>query len=242
MGIVLGPKPSRARATNPAESRTRLYRFLEAALAHPGEDGIACFKRHATEASIDAALRRLDPAPDAETGAPAHARAFFAGLRTRRYAEIEADYIRLFSIGATRVPCPPYGSLYTAKDDNARLGEILAIKSAYGENGVAIAPNFDDLPDHLCVELEFLMLLSARESEAQARGESALAERLRAGQAGFLDRFALPLLSGMAAAADRAAADHPYCHLLKCAEAVASRHRETLAGAVASASRAGERM
>lgn len=210
----------------------RIYHFLELALAHPAEDGIQFFKAPTTEAELKGILADLlRPHVDARTLTAAGA--FFAGLRMRNFDQIESDYIGLFSANFPVVPCPPYGSLYTV-DENKRLEEILAIKEFYHHSGVDIAESFDDLPDHLCVELEFLQLLCFRLVDAAQQHDNGLAEGLRGNMTAFLDRFLLPFASRIAAIAARMDADNPYSHLLAMTAAILDHHRQTLRTSAAS--------
>jgi hypothetical protein len=109
------------------------------------------------------------------------------------YEEVEAAYIALFTNNYPHLPCPPYGSLFTAIDSEKRLEEMLAIKEFYQSHGMDIADSFDDLPDHLCVELEFMQLLCFREREAEEMpGPGTDLAGVRKAEAEFLDRFLLP--------------------------------------------------
>jgi len=209
-----------------AVSRARLYHFFELAMAHPGEDGIEYFRRAETEQEfLDAfALALSDQSRWAAEGVDA-ARRFFSSIRQTSYELIEAAHIGLFSSNYPSLPCPPYGSLFTAPDSDKRLEHMLAIKQFYQRNGVDIADNFDDLPDHLCVELEFLQLLAFRESEALATEENDVLEGVRETQREFLDWFFLPLVIGLADLAAASMPASPYSQLLQAARALARGHR-----------------
>jgi nitrate reductase assembly molybdenum cofactor insertion protein NarJ len=155
-----------------AVSRARLYHFFELAMAHPGEDGIEYFREAETEREFfDAFAQALSDQSEWTAEGVDAARGFFSSIRQTSYELIEAAHIGLFSSNYPSLPCPPYGSLFTAPDSDKRLEHMLAIKQFYQRNGVDIADTFDDLPDHLCVELEFLQLLAFREGEALATEE-----------------------------------------------------------------------
>lgn len=209
-----------------ALERARLYHFLELALAHPGEDGFDHFRRPATEGEFAAVLARLPRCEELRVEGPV--RAFFAGLRQGTFADIESAHIALFSANFPQVPCPPYGSLFLAEDDGKRLEEMLAIKQFYQANGIDIAESFDDLPDHLCVELEFLQLLCFREDDAAHRGDDEAAAGARIVQAQFLDRFLLPFAERLAQIAVHVAADNLYHHLLAATHGLLVHHRRDL--------------
>lgn len=205
----------------------RLFHFLELALAHPGEEGFDYFRREETEVELLAALRRLPRADELVAQAVPALTAFLAALRGRSFDRVEAEHIALFSANFPAVPCPPYGSLFTV-EENKRLDEMLAIKEFYHRSGVDISTSYDDLPDHLCVELEFLQLLCFRLNEALARGDDSVAADLRRTQAEFLDRFLLPFAERLAQVAARIAPDNPYAQLLVAARILIAHRRGEL--------------
>ncbi|MEO5338446.1 MAG: molecular chaperone TorD family protein [Magnetospirillum sp. WYHS-4] len=213
---------------SPALGRARLYHFLELALAHPAEDGFDHFRREATEKEFVATLLGGARPDEALAAAVEGAAGFFAGLRRSTFFEVETAHIGLFSANFPQVPCPPYGSLFTAADESKRLEEMLAIKHFYQENGVDIAENFDDLPDHLCVELEFLQLLCFRENDAVAEGDGGTAAGARMVQAEFLDRFLLPFTDRLSRIAVQAIPDNPYSQLLAATHRILAHHRRSL--------------
>lgn len=224
--VMLGPNGSlHALALN----RARIYHFFELALAHPGEDGFDYFSREATERELLEACAGLPESDEAlrEKGMMS-ARSFFTMLRSRSYENAEAAHISLFSANYPHLPCPPYGSLYTAADSGKRLEEMLAIKSFYQKNGVDIADSFNDLPDHLCVELEFSMLLCFREAEALSVGDAGVLGGVRSVQKDFLDRFLLPLGNNLADLAVSSSPDNPYSALVETMRCFLLQHRREL--------------
>lgn len=212
-----------------ARERGQLYHFFELALAHPGEAGHEYFCEETTEKqflNVYSAEVQADPTL-ANTGLPA-ARKFFSGLRGMSYEQSESAYIALFTNNYPHLPCPPYGSLFTAIDSEKRLEEMLAIKEFYQQHGADIAESFDDLPDHLCVELEFLQLLCFRESEAIDGLDLEALTGVRAAEAEFLDRFLLPFATRLAAIALGSVPDNPYSDLLEAARCFLLAHRRQL--------------
>lgn len=213
-----------------ARERGQLYHFLELALAHPGEGAHEYFRAEATEQEFlgfYSVELQADKA-QLEKGLAAAAR-FFAGLRTMGYEEMEAAYISLFSNSYPHLPCPPYGSLFTAIDSEKRLEDMLTIKEFYQRHGVDMAGSFDDLPDHLCVELEFLHLLCFREREAADAGDLELLVGVRAAQAEFLDKFLLPFAARLAEIALASVPSNPYSALLEATRCFVLAHRQQLA-------------
>lgn len=221
-----------------ALGRARLYHFLELALAHPGEDGFDYFRQGATALEflgIYSGLLAKDELLQAR--GLMSAKVFFAKLKTHSYEDVEAAHIGLFSANYPHLPCPPYGSIFTAPDSEKRLEEMLAIKEFYQHNGVDIADSFDDLPDHLCVELEFAHLLCFRENEATANADAAVLAGIRNAQAQFLDKFLLPLGNNLADLAAGSMPDNLYADLLETMRCFLLRHRSELGATAESSSR-----
>src|SRR3972149_4334347 len=107
---------------------------------------------------------------------------------------MEAEYIRLFEVGAGRPFCPLYEGSHRA----GRMKIMEELVRFYEHFGLLAAAG--DQPDHLCTELEFMHYLSFK----QAAGGGASAE-LTLAQADFLGRRLcpwLPRLRDRAAAAD----------------------------------------
>ena len=209
-----------------ARERGQLYHFFELALAHPGEAGHEYFGEEATEKEF-LRVYSVEVQADqklANKGIPAASR-FFSGLRGMSYEQLESAYIALFTNNYPHLPCPPYGSLFTAIDSEKRLEEMLAIKEFYQRHGADIADSYDDLPDHLCVELEFLQLLCFREGEATQAMDQAVLEGVRGAEAEFLDRFLLPFAGRLADIAVGSVADNPYTDLLEAARCFLLAHR-----------------
>ena len=206
--------------------RGQLYHFLELALAHPGEGGHDYFRLESTETDFQQfyAAEVQSEAKLADKGIPAAGK-FFSSLRGMSYEEVEAAYISLFTNNYPHLPCPPYGSLFTAVDSEKRLEEMLAIKEFYQSHGMDIAESYDDLPDHLCVELEFLHMLCFRESEAEEAQDLELIRGVRVVEAEFLDRFLLPFATRLSDLAVGSVPNNPYSDLLEAARCFLLAHR-----------------
>lgn len=212
-----------------ALGRGRIYHFLELSLAHPGEDacellgqensellfltnyvGLFCQMEELCKRGIESAKR------------------FFQDFRNLQYEEVEASYIELFSANFPHLPCPPYGSLFLASEGDKRLEEMLAIKAFYQKYGIDIDESFDDLPDHLCVELEFLQILCFREDEAEKMEDYELIASVRAVQAEFLDRFLLPFAARISKIANETMPENLYSKLLDVMNCTLLQHRHLL--------------
>lgn len=209
--------------------RARMYHFFELALAHPGEEGFDYYSRNSTEQEfVDSYSKLFKSNVKLMNKGLNSAKKFFNELQSRTYGEVEAAYISMFSANFPHLPCPPYGSLFTAEDSEKRLEEMLEIKQFYQRNGVDIAESFDDLPDHLCVELEFSQLMCFREDEALNNEDDVLVDGIRRAQAEFLDRFLLPLGENLADIAATAMPDNIYSHLLEAVRCYLIQHRKEL--------------
>lgn len=219
-----GVAPGEAPIDRPVFGRASIYHFLEIALAHPDADGLEWIAAPSTEAALGTALDDL-PRAEALVEARAALAAFFARLRQTAHDVVEAEHIALFSANFPTVPCPPYGSLFTVEEAK-RLEEMTAIKAFYRDSGFDVAGTFDDLPDHLCVELELLHGLAHRAETAEDSHEIAWA---RGRAATFIDRFLTPFLDRLAAIAEAAEPDNAYTRLLTATRHIVAHHRAELA-------------
>ncbi|MCC0007743.1 MAG: molecular chaperone TorD family protein [Hyphomicrobiaceae bacterium] len=206
-----------------AKARAEIYHFLELALAHPGELGYEFFTSSQAETGLVETVARL-PRESRLSQALEACRLFLATVKVSSFDEVEAAHISLFSSNFPVVPCPPYGSLFTVEEPK-RLEEMMAIKKFYRDVGIEIAPSFDDLPDHLCVELEVMHLLSFRECEASSER---VAAGVRAQQVYFVDRFMQPFVNRLADIATRYQSTNPYSNLLNATRFFLADHRAQL--------------
>jgi putative dimethyl sulfoxide reductase chaperone len=213
--------------------RAQMYHFFELSLAHPGEDGYDYFRQDDTERTFkEVYTNSLQFTETTLDKGLSSAAAFFAKLGDRSYEEVEAEHIGLFSSNFPHLPCPPYGSLFTAEDSDKRLEEMLAIKQFYQNNCVDISDSYDDLPDHLCVELEFAQLMCFREDEALSKNDTELLVSVRAVQLEFLNRFLLPLGNNLADIAAAANPDNLYSDLLETLRCYLLQHQKILGSQV----------
>lgn len=214
----------------PVRGRAAIYHFLELALAHPDEDGLDWISAPSTEAAFYEELDAL-PRGEALVEAKTASGKFFEAVREQSHEAVEAAHIALFSANFPSVPCPPYGSLFTVEEAK-RLEEMLAIKAFYRDSGFDLSDAFDDLPDHLCVELELLHALSFREQTAEDPREIAWSQERAAA---FMDRFLTPFLDRLSEIASVAEPDNCYADLLAATRHIVAHHR---AGSVDAADRA----
>lgn len=82
--------------------------------------------------------------------------------------ELAVEHARLF-LGPAKILAPPYESMYT---EGRIMGEsTLDVIKRYEEAGLAVSPDFKNLPDHIAAELEFIYYLGSKELEAWGEGD-----------------------------------------------------------------------
>jgi TorA maturation chaperone TorD len=112
----------------------------------------------------------IDPALEA------HARIMGKEFAARGPDDLLVDYTRLF-LGPSQVMAKPYGSAWLDTLALMMGDSTLAVTDLYREGGFELSGTFQELPDHIAAELEFLYLLTFRENRARRDGD---VETLRA--------------------------------------------------------------
>ena len=102
--------------------------------------------------------------------------------------ELTVEYSRLF-VGPFGLKAPPYGSIYLDNERTVMGPSTMETIRFYEEEGLARDESFDELPDHIAVELEFMYFLIFKEAEALQKGESERADVYRQKQEDFRSRF-----------------------------------------------------
>lgn len=116
--------------------------------------------------------------------------------------DLEKEHLRLF-VGPGHVICPPYESVYRQDRPLLAKGLVMGpstadVRRRYAEGDLVLAKNFNDLPDHIAVEMEFMHFLCAEELRALEDGKPQECTKRRKMQQEFLrehlepwvDRFA----------------------------------------------------
>ncbi|MBI4301131.1 MAG: molecular chaperone TorD family protein [Chloroflexi bacterium] len=85
--------------------------------------------------------------------------------------ELKVEYQRLFGGGYA----PPYESVYRDGEGQVMGQSTLQVVKEYEAEGLILAPEFRDLPDHIAVELQFMSHLCAQEADAWQRGDASAA-------------------------------------------------------------------
>ncbi len=78
---------------------------------------------------------------------------------------LRVDFAKLF-VGPFQLLAAPYGSVYLDKGRSLMGNSTLDVENRYREEGLDIAKDFKDAPDHIIAELEFMYYLIFREIEA----------------------------------------------------------------------------
>ena len=143
-----------------APARQDLCRFLSACFYEPAPE----FAEERLMESIVIAAERLDPPLAA--GAQRMREAFEAqDLQT-----LLVDYTRLF-IGPIDTLAKPYAAAWLPAGAPAEDNPPPAVLDFYAEGGFEMDESFQELPDHVAVELEFLYLLNFKRHQAKLAGE-----------------------------------------------------------------------
>lgn len=97
--------------------------------------------------------------------------------------DLLVDFARLF-VGPFEVLAPPYGSYYI---DKQMMGDsTIEIKDFYEQAGLEMSSDFDNLPDHISAELEFLYYLVFNEIHALKQEEDESVFQFRELRTNFL--------------------------------------------------------
>ncbi|PLX36790.1 MAG: hypothetical protein C0606_13345 [Hyphomicrobiales bacterium] len=210
----------------------KMYHFLSMCFAHPDGDMLEWWQGGTALEEILAVAGRLPKPEDLVEKLMSRVKELVEDANQLSFEELEATYIRMFACGVPQVLCPPYSSLFTSADDDKRLGEMIAVRDFYEDCGMVVSADFKDLPDHICVEFEFLQYLAYEAERARVGGEEKLGAFFEDKARGFIDRHAMGLLDGMEAVTAMIRPHNFYCGLIGFAAAVlrhdrACRHAAT---------------
>lgn len=88
---------------------------------------------------------------------------------SEKVAEMKIEHARLF-IGPFTLLAPPYGSMYLDHHEHLMTNSTVDVLRRYEEENMDVA--IQEIPDHLCIELEYMYYLVFREMEALEHIES----------------------------------------------------------------------
>ena len=81
----------------------------------------------------------------------------------------------------------PYASVWLTGENVVMQDTTMELLRLYEQGGFAIDDNFQELPDHVAVELEFLYLLTHQLDQAQGSGDAEALQALQVLRTAFLD-------------------------------------------------------
>ena len=96
--------------------------------------------------------------------------------------DLQVEYCRLFDAGAAGPPCPLNGGVYL----DERMQTLEEMVRFYNHFGLTAGENFEELPDHITTQLEFMHFLCNAENEFQ--GEKEETGSYQRAQRDFLNR------------------------------------------------------
>jgi len=159
-------------------ARADFCRYLAACYYQPD----AAFGEERLFESMVAAAVRLDD------GLAGFARQMGQAFAAQPLQELLVDYTRLF-LGPVQAAARPYESVWLRGGESQLMTEATeAARAIYAEGGFEPAEDFQELPDHVAAELEFLYLLIHRGNVARCSGDAAALQQVQALRRRFLDQ------------------------------------------------------
>ncbi|MDZ7590029.1 MAG: molecular chaperone TorD family protein [Rubrivivax sp.] len=158
-----------------ATAREDLCRFLAACYYEPAPE----FTEEHLFESLLAAARCIDPE------LAEHAQRLGDSFAAAPLQDLLVDYTRLF-LGAPQALAQPYASIWLTGEAGLMQDTAMELLKLYEQGGFAIDENFQELPDHVAVELEFLYLLTHQLHQAQADGDAEALQALQVLRTAFL--------------------------------------------------------
>jgi len=144
------------------ETRCKLYDWFSVSLDRPVEENFGKF--YVDVLKEESAKYNLNLKTDIEL--------IFESVENKdiTYTDVLVDYSKLF-IGPAALLAPPYESYYM---DNGRVmgDSTMKVIEMYNESGLELSPDFKDLPDHIAVELNFMVFLCQKTLEAIEKGKT----------------------------------------------------------------------
>jgi len=185
-------------APDEATARQDLCRFLSACYYEPA----SAFAEEKLFESMRVAATRLDP------DLAAHARRLGEAFAAQDLQTLLVDYTRLF-LGPIEALASPYGSSWLGAPVETEDNPPPAVLDLYSEGGFDIDGEFQELPDHVAVELEFLYLLAFTQNQARQAGDNEALAASEALQQRFLGEH-LGAWVGAFTAAMKSGAETPF--------------------------------
>jgi nitrate reductase delta subunit len=142
---VRGKNLARRAPTLPPEQLTMAWQSASLLLGYPGEELLGHLR------TIDSAAQQLPP----HVGEPL--RAFLRHVRSTPLTELQSQYVETFD---TRRRCNLFLTYFAHGDTRKRGLALLRFKQTYLRSGFVLDDS--ELPDHLCVVLEYAATVDQR--------------------------------------------------------------------------------
>ncbi|MGQ9645210.1 MAG: TorD/DmsD family molecular chaperone [Thermodesulfobacteriota bacterium] len=167
-------------------ARSLLYNMLSLGYVYPDEKVYASIAGGEWIRGVREALHILDEKIlDEHLGAMEKT---ISGAQENEQPAMSREYTRLFTDVSTHLIASPYGSIHHEEKGLASAEMTSELLRYYHEVGFALKEDLNDLPDHIAHVLEFMGVLTAKESEASGNEKIKLEEI----QMNFLSRIILP--------------------------------------------------
>lgn len=110
---------------------------------------------------------------------------------------LKQDFSRLF-VGPYSLLAPPYGSVYLEGKRRLMQDSTMDILLRYADAGLTTSENFNDIPDHIRAELEFMHYLIIKEIDAVLKKDTIQLTGILESQQGFLENHLCAWISDFA--------------------------------------------
>ena len=127
---------------------------------------------------------------------------------------LEIEYAKLF-LGPYGLLAPPYGSVYLENGRKVMGDSTMHAKEMYAEAGLDVAETFNDAPDHIAAELEFVYFLIFKAMEAIGHSDLESAMLYLARRRAFLQNHLAAWISDFARKVEENTETHFYRNLAR---------------------------
>lgn len=114
------------------------------------------------------------------------------------FEDVKIEFTKLF-LGPFEVLVPPYGSCYIEGIKQIMQESSIKVKEFYNKYGIEVEEGFNDLPDHIVPELEFMYYLLYNEVEHNENDEISV-EEYRAASEDFFKKYFMKFALGLSEA------------------------------------------
>lgn len=126
--------------------------------------------------------------------------------------ELAVAHAKLF-VGPFELQAPPYGSLYLESQKRLMGDSTMEVLKMYQRAGLALSKGFQEAPDHIAAELEFMYFLIAKELQTLRKGDRNEAFEYLKMQKEFHDKYLRPWIEPFGERI-RTASEHKFYTLL----------------------------